>query len=89
MEETKKQEPPKSDLELIVEEMRKLGVKEYRTKDGVSVVLGDPPQAPLTEQQEEAQQRLRDEREKARIALRRRILTGAAMRIGPPIEDVK
>lgn len=78
-----------SDLETLVAEMRKLGVKEYRNKDGLAIVLGDEPDKPLTEEQEEAQQRLRDQREQARLGLKRSLLTAAATRIGPRVENVK
>lgn len=78
-----------SELELIVAEMRKLGVKEYRDKDGLAIVLGDAPQAPPDEKSEEEQQRIRDEREKQRLEYKRRILTAAATRIGPAVQKIK
>lgn len=78
---------PKTELQLIVEEMRQLGVTEY-SKGGVRVVLGGPVAHP-TEKTEADQQRIRDEREKARLERENRIRFGASSRIIPSPKAIR
>lgn len=67
-------------LEKISNEMRRLGVKEYKNGE-VHVVLGDAPVS-LDETSEEDQQRARDEREKKWLEHKRDILLAASCNIG-------
>ena len=81
------QEP--SELEKLVQEMRRLGVSEYTNGQGIRIVLGSPAMPEATEKTEAEQQRIRDDRERRELERKRRILFGASSRIGPPLGEIK
>lgn len=79
---------PFNDLEKLVAKMRELGIKEYKSGD-VHVILDGKPSKELDEVDQEAQQRIRDEREKKFLEAKRNTLYRAAWGIGKPRESIK
>lgn len=71
----------------LVSEMRRLGVKSYKSGD-VELHLGDAP-VEVTEKTEREQQMIRDRREREVLDRRNRLLFGAASSIGPEVPRVK